>query len=268
MYPVFDIAPFIITNYDTTMGSEKLDFESAVISDGTGAFTSGNTFSIDVQRLTPAAGPIVTQSVGIIAGNAEPLKIRVDLTLYEAPVIDETYRITFYDTAGGIGGATRIDDIVLLSTSCFVDGTLIRTPTGDVRVEDLKVGDSLISVGTLKDRQELVRYSEPLEKRIVRIINYTTTGKLNRITRPVKIVAGAFGENLPTQDLFVSPWHAFVRDGVLKSAENMLNGSTIDYAQSCESAEYYHVELEEHSAIIANGVETESFYDDAPPARA
>jgi hypothetical protein len=174
----------------------------------------------------------------------------------------DEFTLTYFETGGA--GVPNVQELNI-AISCFVRGTLIRTPTGDVPVEELKAGDSVVSTGTLKDRRELVPYSSPVSKPIVKILNSTIRNNLTSITRPVKIVAGAFGKNLPTQDLFVSPWHGFIENGFLKSAQNMLNGSTINYDHSCESVEYYHLELEEHSVIIANGVEAETLYADKNP---
>jgi len=253
---------FVVINYDQAVGDESLTVSSNVSSLGT-LFFNNNTFAFDVQRISPTASSVVTTVGEVNNGVAGPYQKILDISAIGPLVLGDTYRVIYYDTLLGPSGPNVTDDIAVTSGSCFVRGTLIRTPTGDMPVEDLKVGDQLISVGTLKDRKELIPYSEELAKPIVRVIKYRTRGKLDKITRPVKIVSGAFGENLPTKDLFVSPWHAFIQNGFLKSAENMLNGSTIDYDNSCESAEYYHFELEEHSVIIANGVETETFYDDA-----
>lgn len=260
---------FQVINYnnDPLQGPDSVSV-SSLVSD-TGIFTKNNSFSFDVQRLVSGTvtGPIVTTSPLVNNGAPGPFQQTINISTIGPLNIDDQFRVTYYDVffGSGAGAPTVTDDLTVTSSSCFVRGTLIRTPTGDMPVEDLKVGDSIFSVGTLKDRRDLIPYSDKLAKPIVRVIKYRTQGKLDKITRPVKITAGAFGDNLPTQDLFVSPWHAFVKDGRLKSAEHMLNGSTIDYDNSCESAEYYHLELEEHSAIIANGVETESFYDDTKP---
>jgi hypothetical protein len=262
MAATFDMARFQVINYDQAAGDESLTVSSIVTSTGT-RFLSGNTFAFNVQRISPTVSSVVTTVGEVNNGVTGPYQKIIDISAIGPLVLGDTYRVIYYDTALGPTGPNVTDDIQVLVDSCFVRGTLIRTPTGDMPVEDLKVGDQLISVGTLKDRKELIPYSEELAKPIVRVIKYRTRGKLDKITRPVKIVSGAFGENLPIQDLFVSPWHAFIQNGFLKSAEKMLNGSTIDYDNSCESAEYYHFELEEHSVIIANGVETESFYDDA-----
>ena len=260
------MARFDVINYDQAAGVESLTVSSIINGVNGTVFTNGNTFAFDVQRINPTVSAVVTSPGQVNTGTpgvSTPFQEIIDISAIGPLVLNDEFTVTYYDTFLGATGPNVTDDYIITTANCFVRGTLIRTPTGDMPVEDLKVGDQLISVGTLKDRKEVIPYSKELAKPIVRVIKYRTRGKLDKITRPVKIVSGAFGKNLPTQDLFVSPWHAFIQNGFLKSAENMLNGSTIDYDNSCESAEYYHFELEEHSVIVANGVETESFYDDA-----
>jgi hypothetical protein len=256
----FDLVRLRNINYDLTAETLTVEYVNAAAG---ALFISGNIFNIDVQRTAPTTSAVVTTTAGENLGvaDAEGSQI-INMSSIGISGADE-FTIIYYDQALGPTGPNIT--VAADTIRCFVRGTLIRTSTGDVRVEDLKVGDYIISVGTLKDRHKLVPYSQPLPKPITRIVTSSLSGKLDSVSRPVKITAGAFGENLPTQDLFVSPWHAFVKDGRLKSAEHMLNGSTINYDHSCESVDYYHLELDEHSAIIANGVETESFYDDRKP---
>lgn len=44
-------------------------------------------------------------------------------------------------------------------------------------------------------------------------------------------------------------------------AKNIVNGQTVYQDNTCESVEYYHLECEKHSAIVANGVLAESYLD-------
>lgn len=153
---------------------------------------------------------------------------------------------------------TRVD------IRCFVEGTLIRTASGEVPVESLKVGDRVISVGTLKDRKNFEPYGSVESVEIKNMIEFEVPYEILYDKKlPVKIKAGALGGNSPEQDLFVSPCHGMVVDGVLQNAGTLVNGDTIDYAHSVQSVKYYHIELEQHSVILANGAKTESYYDDS-----
>jgi hypothetical protein len=143
-------------------------------------------------------------------------------------------------------------------SQCFAEGTKIETPSGPVKVEDLNVGDEVVTQGVIVKND----YLEPSNgiKKIVWTGNYpSTTTKIKNA--PVRIQKGALGNELPTEDLYVSPNHGIVVDGKLIPARKLKNGSTIYHDQSRETIRYYHIQLEQHSALVAHGVLTESYLD-------
>ncbi len=78
---------------------------------------------------------------------------------------------------------------------------------------------------------------------------------------PVRIKRGAFGEGVPARDLKISPGHAVHVGGVLIQAGSLVNGVTI-MQEEVESIRYYHVELDSHDVLLANGLPCESYLDD------
>jgi hypothetical protein len=155
--------------------------------------------------------------------------------------------------AGGVGHSFDIipsdpssDDPV-----CFMAGTMIATPGGAARVETLAIGDLvLISDGVAKPviwlgRQTVSRrFADPL-----RIL-------------PIRVKSGALAENVPSRDLLVSPDHALLVDGVLIQAGALVNGvSIVRESRVPEVYTYYHVELADHSLILAENVPAETFVD-------
>jgi hypothetical protein len=77
---------------------------------------------------------------------------------------------------------------------------------------------------------------------------------------PIQIKAGAFADQQPTRDLWVSPGHSIFVSGVLIQAEKLVNGVTIVQVPS-ESVEYWHVELDQHDVLLAEGLAAESYLD-------
>ena len=83
---------------------------------------------------------------------------------------------------------------------------------------------------------------------------------------PVRFSAGSLGDGLPHSALTVTADHAILVDGILCQAEALVNGATITrvpLSEFGERFEVYHVETERHELILANGVPTETFVDNA-----
>jgi hypothetical protein len=134
---------------------------------------------------------------------------------------------------------------------CFMAGTMIRKPEGEAPIETLKRGDLVLTAdGEAKPvvwvgRQTIVsRFADPVRN------------------LPIRIAAGALADNVPSRDLLVSPEHALLVEGVLVHAGALVNGTSVRReSQVPESFVYYHVELEDHSLILAENVPAETFVD-------
>ncbi len=77
---------------------------------------------------------------------------------------------------------------------------------------------------------------------------------------PVRVRAGAFGPGLPARDLYVSPDHALYLEEVLIPVRCLLDGEAVAQVP-VESVTYYHIELERHDVVLAEGLPAESFLD-------
>ena len=78
---------------------------------------------------------------------------------------------------------------------------------------------------------------------------------------PVRIRAGAFGDGTPHRDLLLSPDHAVFRDGALIPVRLLLNGATIVQEKRAGRITYFHVELDSHDVLLAEGLPAESYLD-------
>ncbi len=136
-------------------------------------------------------------------------------------------------------------------TVCFLAGTRIATPAGERPVEELAIGDHVVTA----------------DGRVVPVswVGVQTVVSLfaDRLrTFPIRVTAGALGEGMPHRDLLVSPDHALFLDGVLIQAGALVNGTTIVRETAMpERFTWFHVELEDHSLILAEGVPAETFLD-------
>jgi hypothetical protein len=136
-------------------------------------------------------------------------------------------------------------------TVCFLAGTSIGTPAGETQVENLAVGDLVL---TADGRAAPVKW--------VGIQTVVSVFADPLRSFPIHISAGALGAGLPIRDLRVSPDHALFLDSVLVQAGALVNGTTIVRETAMpERFTYFHVELEDHALILAEGVPAETFLD-------
>lgn len=134
---------------------------------------------------------------------------------------------------------------------CFMAGTRIRAAAGDVAIETLNRGDLVMTtegefrpVRWIGRQTVFARFADPVR------------------SWPIRVKAGALGENLPCRDLLVSPDHALLVDGLLVHAGALVNGSSIAREKRApETFVYYHVELDDHELILAENVPAETFVD-------
>ncbi len=166
----------------------------------------------------------------------------------------DTYTVTFQEFAATDTGFTTPlsarSSALTLSVACFAQGTGIETEFGTVAVEDLRAGDRvrtrsgrLAAIAWLGHRRVACdRHPKPVD------------------VWPVRVAAHAFGPDAPQQDLLLSPDHAVFVDGVLIPVRYLLNGASIRQEQAARIT-YWHVELDRHDVLLAEGLPCESYLD-------
>jgi hypothetical protein len=228
----------------TAAGSSLVSVTLQVVSGGTGTINHETLFAGGSSAIYAGASTNI-----VFTGTGAQATAFLD----NAYVVDSTnsdkFKIKIL-ASDGVGGNNSV--AITYSTACFVAGTRIATPDGEVAVESLAAGNMVTT--------------QEGDRRVAWIGTRTYEADMLRAEpwlRPVEIRRGALGRGLPRRDLLVSPEHAMLVDGVLVRASALVNGRTIFHAPINADVTYFHVELEnEHGILFAEGAPTESFRDE------
>ena len=150
--------------------------------------------------------------------------------------------------------ATFVVNGSVIAAVCYARGTMIRTPDGEVAVEKLRAGKPVTIV---QDGEQLARQVRWLGHRRIDLTKHPRP----ETVAPIRIQAGAFADCMPHRDLVVSPDHAIFVDGKLICARQLVNGTTIRQETNWTAVDYYHVELDHHAILLAEGLPAESYID-------
>ncbi|OAG75302.1 outer membrane protein [Acetobacter malorum] len=140
---------------------------------------------------------------------------------------------------------------------CFLAGSMIRTPSGNVAVEGLNIGDSVMT------------WDWKAQTAVERAVTWTGRKSMQVKTDladdeagyPVRILKNAIADGMPSEDLLVTPEHCLFFENTFVPVRMLVNGRSIFYDRSITSYDYFHIETEEHSIIWANNTLTESYLD-------
>ncbi|WP_137125850.1 Hint domain-containing protein [Roseomonas sp. HF4] len=231
-----------------------VDPDPLVVPGGTATVTfnyTGNyTGTVEILA-TPVGGgtPVVVGSVTVSQSSGNNTYVRtIDL---DTSSLDPNVDYIFTATGGGVtSNSVGPQDIA----PCFATGTLIATARGEVAVEDLRVGDLVLTAHGGAALQPIVWIGHS---------RANVAKQRNRAAiAPVLIKAGALADGVPHRDLRVSPDHAMFLDGRLVPARHLVNGTTIVQELWCPEVTYWHVELPAHGLLVAEGAVSESYFDD------
>ena len=156
------------------------------------------------------------------------------------------------DNAGSVtladdgGGGTEL-------VVCYVAGTRIATPAGEVPIENLRENDTVLTANGPAG-------ARPIQWIGHRRIDVARHPRPETVL-PVRIRQNAFAAGVPRRDLLVSPEHCIFADGMLIPARRLINGATIVQDRDMRSVEYFHIELERHALLFAEGLPAESYLD-------
>ncbi|KXU95070.1 hypothetical protein AD928_06340 [Acetobacter cerevisiae] len=239
-------------NFIANAGGALLDLSSTTIK---GFDTAKDFISFENLAAAPATYSIANSSGSqvITVFDANNKKI-ADVTVSGQNFATGNY------SSSGIGPLTVSSDGTSLSIEavgsvCFLSGTLLRTPDGDVAIEEVQIGDSLLAFENGK----------PVAQPVVWVGSRRAEVRpglpLDEAGWPVRVRQDALAEGVPSKDLLITPEHCLYLDGQFVPARMLVNGETIAYDQTICTYTYYHVETAQHAVIMADGTLTESYLD-------
>jgi hypothetical protein len=137
--------------------------------------------------------------------------------------------------------------------NCLLRGTLILTEKGEAPIEEIAIGDSVMT-----------QTGQPVAVKWIGTRHFRSKNpagnKWPEAFLPVRIARHALDVKTPRADLYVSPAHCLFIDGVLIPASHLINDVSIVQAmpEGVEEIEYFHIELETHEVIFAEGAAVET----------
>jgi hypothetical protein len=132
---------------------------------------------------------------------------------------------------------------------CFLRGTRILTPSGEVPIEDLTIG---ALVETLNGPLPIKWIGHQRFRKDSPSWHWSVA--------PIRVARSAIGDENPRRDLYLSPSHSLFIDGFLIPVEWLVNGRSITLAtmDDREVIDYFHIELETHEVVFAEGAPAET----------
>jgi hypothetical protein len=198
----------------------------------------GDNDNIDIAGLTYTTGATAIYNSGTdklaVTSNGETIYFNLTGTI-------ASHYYAYNDGNGGV--------LVNDNPACFLRGAMILTPTGEVPVQDLQIGDLVTTLDG--SAQPIVWIGK----------GRSLVTPKNPGARPVIVRKDALADGAPCRDLYLTKAHSLFIDDVLIPVEHLINGASILWDENSRVVEYYHAELPAHGVIIADGAASESYFD-------
>lgn len=232
----------------------------------------GETYYFDFQAVAAQDGggnpafEILINGVGIIAtGQVNSVVYPPSASSNQTSTTQmQTYRYEFTATSTSTtlsiahrgtqnpNGTGVFTDGIVPYVACFMRGSYLETDIGEIKIEDLKIGDL---VKTVHHGLQPIRWigSQKIEGK----------GKF----APILFKKHAVNNS---RDLMVSPQHRMFVDNAFNElyfgdseklivAKHMVNGKNI-FQVEMDEVEYFHVLFDHHEIVYSSGAQSESFH--------
>nr|MCW1951450.1 Hint domain-containing protein [Octadecabacter sp.] len=250
------------TDDDTIFGGTGADTLNGQDGNDTITFAAGDTATGDAGDdlfILEDLGEATNGTISIDGGSGDETTGDT-LQLGTLTNLTQAVKDTFVDdSSGSYSGSITLDDGTILNFSeieniiCFTPNTRIATPQGLVAIEDLEVGDTVV---TRDHGLQPIRW---IEGRSIPAVDRFAPIKIRK-----NVLAGQ------DRELIVSPQHRVLFQGyraellfgeseVLVAAKYLVDGMDVTQ-DAAEMVTYVHMLFDQHEVIYAEGAATESFH--------
>ncbi|GAN63163.1 Hint domain-containing protein [Acetobacter indonesiensis] len=200
----------------------------------------GDKIGVDGQPVSTATMTANNISLTTSSGTITPKSVTYDSSYTNAPTGNESVAVDVESNNGVI---------------CYLAGSMIRTPDGDVAIENLRVGDVVLAYANGQSVARDVIWAGRKHMAVQTHLPEADAGY------PVRVKANAIADGVPYKDMLITPEHCLFLDGAFVPVRMLVNGGSIAYDHTITAYDYYHVETQQHSVIMADGALTESYLD-------
>lgn len=190
----------------------------------------------------PGVGNVTYTGVTFYLASGTPVFTPTDgQVLQNGTFVSSTFVTTATQTPVGNFGPT-----------CFTPGTMIETPDGPRLIEDLQVGDLVLT---------LDQGPQPIRK--IMDDSFRAVGDV----APIRFAKGAIGNDTPLtvspqHRMLITGWQAelyFGQEEVLVAAKHLVNGDTVRQVSGGQ-VRYIHLLFDAHQIVFGQGVPSESYF--------
>ncbi len=246
--PIAVFTGVTVTDAGSPTASATIELESA---NGLATDADGVLSGIGLTKIGAGTYSLAATSPASLTSELQALNFTPTLgQVLIGNTVSTRVALAINDSDGSVTSSTTLT----VTATCFLPGTLIATPSGEVAVERLSAGD-VVSV---------LEHGRPVARPVV----WVGRGGMDAArfdhcdeAFPVRIRKDAFAVGMPVRDLLVTPEHCILTEAGLVPARMLVNGASILIDRGLPEYEFFHIELDAHGILLAEGLAAESYLD-------